>query len=53
MEGLSNKEIAARLVIGQRTAEGHVENIMSKLGFNSRTQVALWTAQHQERRGGS
>jgi non-specific serine/threonine protein kinase len=51
MEGLSNKEIAARLVIGQRTAEGHVENIMSKLGFNSRTQVALWTAQHQERQG--
>src|SRR5215472_9021345 len=31
-EGLSNKQIAARLVIGQRTAETHIENIMNKLG---------------------
>jgi predicted ATPase/DNA-binding CsgD family transcriptional regulator len=41
-EGLSNKEIAARLVISQRTAETHVENILTKLGFTSRTQVAAW-----------
>jgi predicted ATPase/DNA-binding CsgD family transcriptional regulator len=45
-EGLSNREIAARLVVAQRTAEGHVENILSKLGFTSRAQVAGWlTAQ--------
>jgi predicted ATPase/DNA-binding CsgD family transcriptional regulator len=45
-EGLSNREIAARLVVAQRTAEGHVENILSKLGFTSRAQVAAWmTAQ--------
>jgi non-specific serine/threonine protein kinase len=43
-EGLSNREIAARLVVAQRTAEGHVENILSKLGFSSRTQVAGWLA---------
>jgi predicted ATPase/DNA-binding CsgD family transcriptional regulator len=43
--GLSNKEIAARLVIAQRTAEGHVEHILAKLGFNSRSQVAAWVAQ--------
>jgi predicted ATPase/DNA-binding NarL/FixJ family response regulator len=42
-EGLSNKEIAARLVISQRTAEGHVENILVKLGFANRAQVAAWT----------
>jgi non-specific serine/threonine protein kinase len=43
-EGLSNKEIAARLVIAQRTAEGHVEHILTKLGFSSRAQVAAWVA---------
>ena len=41
-EGLSNKEIAARLVISQRTAETHVERILSKLGFTSRVQVVSW-----------
>ncbi|MEV4702229.1 LuxR C-terminal-related transcriptional regulator [Actinoplanes sp. NPDC049316] len=43
-EGLTNREIAARLVVAQRTAEGHVENILSKLGFTSRAQVAAWLA---------
>jgi non-specific serine/threonine protein kinase len=39
-EGLSNKDIAARLVISPRTAEGHVSRIMSKLGCSSRTGLA-------------
>lgn len=43
-EGLTNRDIAARLVVAQRTAEGHVENILSKLGFTSRAQVAAWLA---------
>jgi len=42
--GRSNKEIAAELVIAQRTAEGHVERILAKLGFTSRAQVAAWIA---------
>ncbi|MFL6123113.1 ATP-binding protein [Actinophytocola sp.] len=47
--GMSNKEIAAALVIGRRTVETHVENILVKLGFTARTQVAPWLAE-QERR---
>jgi predicted ATPase/DNA-binding CsgD family transcriptional regulator len=43
-DGYSNKEIAARLVISQRTAEGHVEHILTKLGFTSRAQIAVWIA---------
>ncbi len=43
-EGLSNKEIAATLVISQRTAESHVEHILTKLNVTSRTQVAAWIA---------
>jgi DNA-binding CsgD family transcriptional regulator len=42
--GMSNKDIAATLVIGRRTVETHVENILVKLGFTSRTQVASWLA---------
>ena len=41
-EGLSNQQIATRLVISVRTAQGHVEKILRKLGFSSRTQVATW-----------
>ncbi|WP_158849592.1 ATP-binding protein [Saccharothrix deserti] len=47
-EGLTNKGIAARLVISQRTAESHVKNIMTKLGFTKRTQLATWVAGQRE-----
>jgi predicted ATPase/DNA-binding CsgD family transcriptional regulator len=46
-QGLSNREIAAKLVISQRTAESHVEHILTKLGVTNRTQVAAWTAAQQ------
>jgi non-specific serine/threonine protein kinase len=45
--GRSNKQIAAELVISQRTAENHVEHILAKLGFTSRAQVAAWAAASQ------
>ncbi|OLB82320.1 MAG: hypothetical protein AUI14_00880 [Actinobacteria bacterium 13_2_20CM_2_71_6] len=45
--GKSNKEIAAALVISTRTAESHVERILNKLGFTSRTQIAAWITQQQ------
>ncbi|MEV6944049.1 helix-turn-helix transcriptional regulator [Streptomyces sp. NPDC051172] len=45
-QGLANQQIADRLVIARRTAEGHVERILSKLGFSNRSQIAAWvTAQ--------
>jgi non-specific serine/threonine protein kinase len=40
--GMTNKEIAQRLFIAERTAEGHVERIRNKLGVRSRTEVATW-----------
>jgi non-specific serine/threonine protein kinase len=45
-EGKSNREIADALVISERTVEGHVSNILSKLGFRSRAQVAAWVVEH-------
>jgi len=47
-EGLSNKEIAARLLIRQRTAESHVEHILRKLGVNSRAQIAAQITHRQQ-----
>jgi non-specific serine/threonine protein kinase len=41
-DGMSNREIAARLVISPRTAEVHVERILVKLGFSRREQIAAW-----------
>lgn len=43
-EGLTNREIARRLFISERTVEGHVMHICHKLGLRSRTQVAVWMA---------
>jgi DNA-binding CsgD family transcriptional regulator len=46
-QGLSNKEIADELVISPATAARHVANILAKLGFSSRTQVASWATRHE------
>jgi non-specific serine/threonine protein kinase len=40
----TNREIASRLVISERTAKRHVENILLKLGLRSRAQVAEWAS---------
>jgi predicted ATPase/DNA-binding CsgD family transcriptional regulator len=42
--GLSNRAIAQKLFVSKRTADGHVERILAKLGFSSRAQVAAWMA---------
>jgi DNA-binding CsgD family transcriptional regulator len=41
-EGMSNREIAERLVISKRTVDAHVEHILAKLGVSSRVQIANW-----------
>ena len=43
-QGLSNKQIGARLFISERTVDSHVRSILNKLGFNSRAQIASWVA---------
>ncbi|WP_241032248.1 ATP-binding protein [Rhodococcus pseudokoreensis] len=46
-EGLTNRSIAAKLVIADRTAQGHVEHILTKLNFTSRAQIAAWVAERK------
>jgi non-specific serine/threonine protein kinase/serine/threonine-protein kinase PknK len=46
-KGMTNREMAERLVLAQRTIEGHVENIRTKLGFHSRTQIAAWAVERK------
>jgi non-specific serine/threonine protein kinase len=43
-QGLSNREVGKALAISERTVDAHVQHILNKLGFNSRTQVAAWVA---------
>ena len=43
--GLSNRQIAEELVISPATAERHVANILTKLGYHSRAQIAAWAVE--------
>jgi len=44
--GLTNRQIAGQLYLSVRTVEAHVDHILSKLGFRTRTQLAAWA--HEE-----
>jgi len=44
--GRSNKEIAAQLIIAERTVKTHVTHLLSKLGVGDRTQAAVWAMKH-------
>jgi non-specific serine/threonine protein kinase len=43
---LTNREIAAELVIAERTADTHVSNLLGKLGAKTRSQIAAWVVEH-------
>jgi DNA-binding CsgD family transcriptional regulator len=43
-EGLTNRQIAERLVLSERTAQNHVQHILTKLGFTTRSQIAAWSS---------
>ena len=47
-KGLTNRELAERLVIAERTAENHVQHILIKLGLSNRSQLAVWAATRDE-----
>jgi DNA-binding CsgD family transcriptional regulator len=44
-QGRTNREIADALVVSERTAEAHVSNILGKLGFTTRAQIAAWAVE--------
>ena len=44
VRGWSNRQIANQLVISERTAEGHIHNILGKLHIDSRAQLVAWGA---------
>ena len=46
-KGLSNREIAKRLYVSERTVDNHVHHILDKLGVNSRVQVATWLVRNE------
>jgi len=52
VEGLSNRQIAARMHVSVRTVETHIRNIRTTLGLRSRAHIAAWAAQQNAAAGG-
>jgi DNA-binding NarL/FixJ family response regulator len=42
--GLTNKQVGRALYVSERTAENHVQHILTKLGFSNRSQIAAWSS---------
>jgi DNA-binding NarL/FixJ family response regulator len=42
-QAMSNRQIAERLVLSERTVETHVRSILAKLGYSTRTEIATWS----------
>src|SRR5207237_2458164 len=52
-DGLTNRKIAARLFISERTVESHLERIRRRLGFHHRSEVAAWIGRGADRQRSS
>jgi DNA-binding CsgD family transcriptional regulator len=50
-QGLTNREIAGRLYLSERTAQNHVQHILTKLGLPNRSQIAVWATRRSAGRG--
>lgn len=50
-EGLTNKEIAAEMYLAEKTVKNYVSNLLAKLGFQRRTEAALFAQKHLEGNG--
>jgi len=49
---MTNREIAQRLYLSERTAQNHVQHILTKLGLSNRSEIVVWiTVQRNEHRG--
>ncbi len=44
--GLTNREIAEKMVISEKTVKTHVSNLLAKLGLEDRTRAAIWALKH-------
>jgi DNA-binding NarL/FixJ family response regulator len=49
-EGLSNRQIAQRMVLAEKTVKNYVSSVLTKLGMQSRTQAAAFSARHSDDR---
>ncbi len=45
-EGLTNREIANRLYLAEKTVKNYVSNLLMKMGFSRRTEAAVWATKH-------
>jgi DNA-binding NarL/FixJ family response regulator len=46
-DGLTNKEIASKLFLSERTVDNHVQHLLNKLNFGSRAQIAAWVGKRR------